>query len=45
MSIARRNIIEKKINDHLWEFIWRRKNNKNLWEGFINALKNIRYNK
>ena len=29
----------EEIDDHLMEFIWRRKNEgKNLWEAFINAI-------
>ncbi len=32
----------KNIEDHLWEFIWRR-NADRLWDGFINALKDIYY--
>jgi transposase-like protein len=31
------------VEDHLWEFIWRRKNKGRLWEAFIEALKEIEY--
>ena len=33
----------KKVNDTLWEFIWRRKNENDLWNGFISALQMIEY--
>lgn len=35
--------IKKYINEHLWYFIWKRQNNKKLWEGFIQALKDVEY--
>lgn len=35
---------ENGIDDHLGEFQWRRKNNENLWGGFLNALKTVEYN-
>jgi hypothetical protein len=42
-SIESRNRITEGIDDHLWEFLWRRKNNNNLWNAFINALHEISY--
>jgi transposase-like protein len=41
--IKPRNRVKRQINDHLWEFIWRRKNSNNLWKAFIKALSEIRY--
>lgn len=35
---------EKLIEPYLWEFIWRRKNNANLWEGLLHALAEVHYN-
>lgn len=43
MQIKPRCRVKDKIDDHLLEFLWRRKNSKNLWEGFINALKDAHY--
>lgn len=31
------------IDDHLTEFVWRRKHSNNLWKAFIDALKEIHY--
>jgi hypothetical protein len=31
------------MDNHLLEFVWRRKNASNLWEAFILALKEIHY--
>jgi ISXO2-like transposase domain len=41
--IPPRNRIVNGIDEHLWEFIWRRKNSNNLWDGFLNALRDIIY--
>jgi ISXO2-like transposase domain len=41
--IPARNRVRNGIDDHLWEFIWRRKNSYDLWLGFINALKEVVY--
>jgi transposase-like protein len=43
MQIKPRNRTKEHIDDHLWEFIWRKKNADNLWIGFINALREISY--
>ena len=32
-----------KCESSLWEFIWRRKHESNLWMGFIDALREIKY--
>lgn len=37
---ARKNAL---IETHLWEFIWRRKNQAKLWDAFIEALAEIHY--
>ena len=34
----------KNIDEHLSEFVWRRKNASNLWGAFIHALKDVHYN-
>lgn len=36
-------INENTIDDFLAEFIWRRKYKDNLWDGFLNSLKNVIY--
>jgi ISXO2-like transposase domain len=33
-----------RIEEHLWEFIWRRKNCRRLWDAFLEALNDIVYN-
>ena len=35
--------VKKNINEHLWYFIWRRQNKKDLWGGFLKALKELVY--
>jgi transposase-like protein len=42
-SIKPRNRVADGMEEHLWEFIWRRKNSNNLWEAFMDALKDIYY--
>ena len=42
-KIPSRNTVHDEIDDHLFEFIWRRKNADNLWNAFIDALINIYY--
>lgn len=41
--IRPRNRNKKNIKYYLLYFIWRRLNKKNLWTGFLSALKNIKY--
>jgi hypothetical protein len=41
MQINPRNRVEEKINDHLREFPWRKANEDDLWNPFINALEDI----
>jgi transposase-like protein len=43
LNISPRNRTAGAIDDHLAEFIWRRKSNNNLWDAFINALQEIAY--
>lgn len=33
------------IQEHLGEFVWRRKHSHNLWEAFLDAIKDIHYDK
>lgn len=42
MQIKPRNRV-KGIEEHLWEFIWRRRNADRLWDAFIDALKDAYY--
>ena len=42
-KIAPRNRVSGSVDDHLWEFIWRRKNKDRLWEALIEALANAHY--
>jgi transposase-like protein len=42
--IPPRNRTRQLLDAHLQEFVWRRKNEKTLWESFISALKTIKYN-
>ena len=41
-SIPKRNRTSD-CEDNLWEFVWRRKNEQYLWQGFLDALKEISY--
>lgn len=41
--IKPRNRTRNNINDHLYYYIWRRQNKANIWQSFINALKEIFY--
>ena len=41
--IRPRNRVANEMEEHLWEFIWRRKNKDNLWEALIAALKDVYY--
>jgi transposase-like protein len=40
LKVAARNRNANDMDDCLLEFIWRRKNNDDLWEGFVDALRN-----
>lgn len=42
-QIPIRNRNRLTIETHLWEFIWRRKNNGRLWAALLEALKEIHY--
>jgi transposase-like protein len=39
MNLNERNRNRNVINDHLMEFVWRRKHRDNLWQSFLEALK------
>jgi transposase-like protein len=41
--IAPRNRVGDGINDHLAEFVWRRRSNNAMWTGFIAALRDVHY--
>lgn len=43
LRIPPRNRNKDTIEDHLFEFIWRKKHLNNLWESFLNALKTTGY--
>jgi transposase-like protein len=42
-KIAPRNQTEELIDDHLFEFVWKRQNHGRLWEAFVECLKNTKY--
>jgi len=41
MKIAPRKRCRESIEEHLLEFIWRRKNENNMWNAFLNALRSV----
>lgn len=41
--IKPQNRVKKNINDHLYYFIWRRQNSKNIYNSFLKVLKEILY--
>jgi transposase-like protein len=43
MKISPRNRVKGGMNDHLLEFIWRRRHRGNLWNAFLKALRDIHY--
>ena len=43
LGIPRRNRVDAEMDEHLFEFIWRRTNSNNLWAGFLHALKDVAY--
>jgi transposase-like protein len=43
LNLKARNRTKEHINEHLFEYIWRKNNKDNLWGGFIDAIKNIHY--
>jgi hypothetical protein len=43
LRLTPRNRIQAGIQEHLMEFIWRRHNQGDLWQGFLNALKEIAF--
>lgn len=43
IAIRPRNRAKSNLSEHLFEFLWRRNNDKNLWCAFIHALKDVHY--
>ena len=43
-SIAPRNRTRNSVEGHLLEFIWRRKHATDLWNGLMEAFRNVHYN-
>jgi hypothetical protein len=43
LGLPRRNRVLEGIDEHLFEFIWRRKHQNNLWQGFLSALRDVSY--
>jgi len=43
MKIARRHRTESGIGEHLFVFIWRRLNENNLWNAFLECVKECKY--
>jgi transposase-like protein len=39
--VPRRNRTEDAVDGHLFEYMWRRRNGKNLWAGFLRALDEV----
>ncbi len=44
VKVPRRHRTEEMITPHLLEFVWRRKYQDNLWERFLDAIKNVYIN-
>lgn len=42
-AIRPRNRAKEGLSEHLFEFLWRRKNSCHLWSAFIHALKEVHY--
>ncbi|KAG8222183.1 hypothetical protein J437_LFUL001275 [Ladona fulva] len=40
-NVARRNRTTERIEEHLWEFIWRSKHADDAWDGLLFALKEV----
>jgi transposase-like protein len=38
-----RNRVKESLSGHLWAIIWRKENKDNLWEGFLECLKDTAY--
>ena len=43
INLKPRNRVQEGIDDHLFEYIWRKRNGDRLWEAFIQALEEIHY--
>lgn len=42
-KIMPRNRVQEGINEHLMEFVWRRKHSSDIWGGFMDAICDIHY--
>lgn len=43
MTICPRRRTKDMVEGCLWEFIWRRKNSLSLWDGLLNAMRDVEY--
>lgn len=43
MNIRPRNRVKCTIEDHLFEAVWRKKHQDNLWQGFLDALNEVHF--
>ena len=43
ICIPPRNKLKDEMDDHVMEFIWRRQNKDRLWDAFIKALRETKY--
>ena len=43
LNIAPRDRTREKINDHLMEFVWRKRHKDDLWGGFMEAMRTIHF--
>ena len=43
LGLPRRNRVLEGIDEHLFEFIWRRKHQINMWQGFLSALRDVSF--
>lgn len=43
MKIAPRNRVKGGMDDRLLEYIWRRKHRNDMWDAFLEALREIHY--
>ena len=43
IGYSRRNRVAGEIDNHLFEFIWHRVHENNLWVGYLNALRDIAF--
>ena len=43
MGIRPRNRVEGTLDDHLMEFMWRRKHKDRLWDALLDAIAEVHY--